>query len=93
MAVLTEVTLRLPNSPGALAAICRVLADERISILALSLESGGQLRLVVDNIIRAEGALRDRHYKVAARDVLVVSARSRAWWRSPRFSACWPMLA
>ena len=44
----TEISLRLGNSPGALAGVCRLLSDERVNILAMGLESGGQLRLVVD---------------------------------------------
>jgi hypothetical protein len=74
MAIRTELALRLPNSPGALAGVCRVLADERVDILALSLESGGTLRLLVDNEIRADGALREHRYKPTPRSVLVVSA-------------------
>ncbi len=74
MAVLTELSLRLPNSPGALAEVCRILADERVTIVALLLEPTGRLRVVVDNHIRAEGALREQHHTVARRDVLAVNA-------------------
>ena len=45
----TELSLRLPNSPGALAGVCRLLSNERVNIVALMLESSGQLRMVVDN--------------------------------------------
>ena len=38
MAIRTELNLRLPNSPGALAAVCRALADERVNIVALAVE-------------------------------------------------------
>jgi hypothetical protein len=72
MSFRTELTLRLANSPGALADVCRVLADERVKIEALSLDAGGTLRMVVDNPVHAAGALRDRHYKVDAKDVLYV---------------------
>ena len=72
MAIQTELGLRLPNSPGALATICRSLADERVNIIAMTIESNGQLRLVVDNAVRAAGALRDRHHQVSEREVLVV---------------------
>lgn len=74
MAVLTELSLRLPNSPGALADVCRILASERVTIVALGLEPGGRLRVVVDNHIRAEGALREQHHAVTRRDVLVMTA-------------------
>ena len=56
----TELTLRLPNSPGALAGICRLLSNEHVNIVALSLEPGGRLHLIVDNPVRASGALMAR---------------------------------
>jgi len=68
-----ELSLRLPNSPGALAAVCRELAVERIQILALSLETGGTLRLIVDNHVRALGVLKARHHSLTSRDVVVAS--------------------
>ncbi len=67
----TELSLRLPNSPGALAGVCRLLSDQRVSILAMSLESGGQLRLVVDNHLHAAATLRDHHHQITERDVIV----------------------
>jgi hypothetical protein len=73
MAIRTELTLRLPNSPGALAGVCRALADERVNIVALSVEPTGQLRLVVDNHVRASGVLRERHHQVTTREVLVAA--------------------
>jgi hypothetical protein len=69
----TEIGLRLPNSPGALAGVCRLLSDERVNINALSLDSGGQLRLILDNHILGAGVLRARHHQVSERDVLVLS--------------------
>ena len=52
----TELNLRLPNSPGALAGVCRLLSDERVNIVALALDGTGQLRLVVDNHVHAAAA-------------------------------------
>jgi hypothetical protein len=72
MAIRTELNLRVPNSPGTLAAICSLLAGERVNINALALDTSGQLRLVVDNSVRAAGILRDRHYQVAERTVVFV---------------------
>ncbi len=69
----TELSLRLPNSPGALAGVCRLLADERVNINALSLDSGGALRLIVDNHVLGAGVLRARHHQVSERNVLVLS--------------------
>ena len=72
MAVRTELSLRLPNSPGALADACRLLSAEQVNILALSLGAGGALHLVVDNHLHAEGFLRIQRYDVETHDVLWV---------------------
>jgi hypothetical protein len=72
MAIRTELSLRLPNSPGALQRICDVLSEARVGIIALHLESSGRLRLVVDNALHGMGALRDRQHQVEERDVLYV---------------------
>ena len=74
----TELTLRLPNSPGALAEICRLLSAEHVNIIALSLEATGRLHLVVDNPVRALGALAARHHQVSQLDVLFVAAGNNA---------------
>ena len=60
------------HSPGALAGICRLLANEHVNIIALSLESSGRLHLIVDNAVRASGALATQHHQVTAADVLFV---------------------
>jgi hypothetical protein len=67
-----ELTLRLQNSPGALARVCDLLSAERVNVIALSLEVTGSLRLVVDNHVHARGVLAERHYEVTERDALVV---------------------
>ena len=69
----TELSLRLPNTPGALAGVCQLLSDERVNILAMTLESAGQLRMVVDNHVHAAGVLGDHHHQVTERDVIVTS--------------------
>jgi hypothetical protein len=69
----TELSLRLPNTPGAFAGVCRLLSNERVNILAMSLESGGQLRLVVDNHVHGAAMLREHHHQVTERDVIVTS--------------------
>ena len=74
MAIQTELTIRLQNVPGALSRLCEVLADERVNILALSLEPAGTLHLLVDNPVHAAGLLRDRHYHVEQREVLYTVA-------------------
>jgi hypothetical protein len=73
MPLRTELNLRLPNSPGAVATVCRVLAEERVNILAMSVEGNGQMRLVVDNPIHATATLQTYHHQVTERTVIAVS--------------------
>lgn len=73
MAIRPELNLRLPNSPGALAGVCRLLSDERVGILAMSVDSAGHLRLVVDNHVHGAATLRERHHQVTLRDVIVMT--------------------
>lgn len=73
MAIRTELALRLPNSPGALAGVCGLMAGERVNILAASLEAAGTLRLIVDNHVHAAAVLREHHHQVSEREALVVS--------------------
>ena len=73
MAIRTELNLRLPNSPGALADVCRLLANERVDILAMSLDGSGQLRMVVDNHVHGGSMLREHHHQVTERDVIVLA--------------------
>ena len=68
-----ELSLRLANSPGALAGVCRLLSAERVNVQAMGLESGGQLRLVVDNHVHAAAVLRDHHHQVSERNVIVTA--------------------
>ncbi len=68
-----ELSLRLANSPGALAGVCRLLSNERINVQAMGLEAGGQLRLVVDNHVHAAAVLRDHHHQVTERSVIVTA--------------------
>ena len=70
MAIQRELTVQLANSPGTLGRIAQVLGNERINLLAMSLDASGALRMVVDNHLHAAGTLREQHYKVEERDVL-----------------------
>jgi hypothetical protein len=67
-----ELTLRLPNNAGALAAVCHTLADHRLTVLAMSVGERGELRLVVENHVHGAAVLRERRFTVVERDVLVV---------------------
>jgi hypothetical protein len=73
MAIRTELNLRLPNSPGALAGVCRLLSDERVGIIAMALDSAGHLRLVVDNHVHGGALLREHHHQVTERAVIVMA--------------------
>ena len=70
MAIQRELTVRLANSPGALGRVAQVLGNERINMLAMSIDGSGSLRMVVDNPLHAAGSLREHHYLVEERDVL-----------------------
>ena len=83
MAIRTELNLRLPNSAGALAAVCRVLSDERVNILAMALEGTGQLRLVVDNHVHGGAVLREHHHQVTERNVIVMTIPNAAGALAP----------
>ena len=72
MAIRIEVNLRLPNSPGALAGVARLLSDERVNIVAMALDATGQLRLVLDNHVHGASVLREHHHQVTVRDVIDV---------------------
>jgi hypothetical protein len=66
-----ELNLRLPNSPGALGGLCRLLDAERVNIQAMALDAGGNLRLVVDNHVHCAAILREHHHQVTEREVVV----------------------
>ena len=72
MSIRTELNLRLPNSPGALAGVCRLLSDERVNIVAMALEASGHLRMVVDNHVHGAAVLREHHHQVTERDVILM---------------------
>jgi hypothetical protein len=73
MAIRTEVTVRLPNTPGAVAGVCRLLSDERVNIVAMALDPSGHLRLVLDNHVHGAAVLREHHHQVSERDVIVTA--------------------
>jgi hypothetical protein len=70
MAIRTELTLRLQNTPGAVGRICQYLSEDRINILAMQLEHNGLMRLLVDNPLHAAELLRERKIQVDTREVI-----------------------
>lgn len=89
MAIRKELSLRLQNSPGALNRVCQILGDECVNVTALTVEASGTLRMVVDNPLRAAGALEIRKYTVEQRDILLLELphNPRALERAARMLA------
>jgi hypothetical protein len=78
---LREISLTLPNRPGALAGVARTLAKERINLAAISVDSAagrGRVRLVVNDPDRAMGLLSVAGYAVEVREMLAVRLEDRA---------------
>ena len=73
MAIRAELTLRLPNTPGALREFCDTLTGGHVNLLALHLDSSGRVRCVVDNPLLAADVLRRQHHEVESREVLYVT--------------------
>jgi hypothetical protein len=70
MAIQRELTVKLANTPGTFGRVADLLGAARINMLALSLDTNGSLRIIVDNPLHAAGTLREQHYQVEERDVL-----------------------
>ncbi|MCI4352202.1 MAG: ACT domain-containing protein [Thermoplasmata archaeon] len=75
-----ELSLRLPNRPGQLSEVLRRLAQERINIAAVSVDSTrsqGHVRLVVSDPVRALELLRDARFPVEARELITIALEDR----------------
>jgi hypothetical protein len=75
-----ELSLRLPNRPGQLAGALRRLAQDRINIAAVSVDSTrsqGHVRLVVSDPVRALEVLRDAEFSVETRELLTIALEDR----------------
>ncbi len=78
---LREIHLSLPNRPGTLARVARILAQERINVAAISVDSAagrGRVRLVVSDPDRATALLSATGYEVEVREMLAVRLEDRA---------------
>jgi len=78
---LREISLSLPNRPGALAGVARALAKERINLAAISVDSAagkGHVRLIVNDPDRATALLRSGGYDVEVREMIAVRLEDRA---------------
>ncbi len=78
---LREIHLSLPNRPGTLARVARVLARERINVAAISVDSTagrGRVRLVVSDPDRAMRLLSAAGYRIEIREMIAVRLEDRA---------------
>jgi hypothetical protein len=78
---LREISLTLPNRPGTLAGVARVLAEARINLAAVSVDSvaaRGHVRLVVSDPDRAVELLSNAGYATEVREMIAVRLEDRA---------------
>jgi len=78
---LRELTFTLPNRPGALARVARALAQEKVNLAAISVDSAagrGRVRLIVNDPDRATTLLRSAGYAVEVREMIAVRLEDRA---------------
>lgn len=74
----TQLNLELENQIGALARLCRDLADRGVNLLALSTPlSPGPVRLLVANRELAEQALGSAGYRFKAEEVIFIELKNR----------------
>lgn len=77
---LQELALELPNRPGALAGVARILAKERINVAAISVDSTarrGHVRLVASDPKRARALLADAGFRVETHELIAVRLEDR----------------
>lgn len=78
---LQELSLELPNRPGALAGVARILAKERINVAALSVDSTarrGHVRLVASDPQRARALLQEAGFRVETHELIAVRLEDRS---------------
>lgn len=78
---LREISLTLPNRPGALAGVARTLAKARINLAAISADSSttqGRIRLIVNDPDKAISLLAAAGYDPDVREMLAVRLEDRA---------------
>ncbi|GAB4129722.1 ACT domain-containing protein [Thermopirellula anaerolimosa] len=77
---LKQISLFLENKPGHLSAVCRLLAENRINILTLSLadtEQFGILRLIVEDWGKTKEVLEKAGNVVTVTDVVATEVEDR----------------
>jgi len=71
-----ELSVVLPNEPGALANLCRELAKEKLNLIAAESAGGfhhNLLRMVIDQPAKAKKILNQKGYYVGESDVVCIS--------------------
>jgi hypothetical protein len=80
MARTTQLSLRLKSKPGVLASLTRALADAGVNITALSTDGTagrGQIRMLVNNPVKAKRALRKARYRFTEEPAFVVRLQNK----------------
>ncbi len=78
---LIEIVLRLPNRPGRLAGVARLLAEQHINVASIhvdSVRSHGNVRLVVSDPKGAVPLLKKAGYRVHTNELIAVQLEDRA---------------
>ncbi len=78
---LREISLTLPNRPGTLVGVARILAEARINLAAVSVDSTpakGRVRLIVSEPDRAVELLNSAGFATEVRELLAVRLEDRA---------------
>ena len=77
---INQISVFLENKVGQLAQVCKVLADNGVSLVTLSLaetQDFGIARLIVDNHEKAETVLRTNKFLVKTTPVIAVTVPDR----------------
>ena len=75
-----QLSVFLENKSGRLAHVTRILGDAKVNLLALSLADSsdfGILRLIVDDVERAQAVLKEHQVVCAVHDVMAVEVNDR----------------
>jgi hypothetical protein len=78
---LIEISLRVPNRPGQLAGVARLLAEKQINVASIHVDSRGargDVRLVVNDPKGAIPLLRKAGYTVRTHELIAVQLEDRA---------------
>ncbi|MCI4349620.1 MAG: ACT domain-containing protein [Thermoplasmata archaeon] len=78
---LKELALRVPNRPGQLARVARILAHEQINVAAISVDStgrSGRVRMIVSRPDQALGLLTAAGFTVESQDLIAVHLTDEA---------------